>query len=495
MRTMPGHDLPSAFLERASLDPDAPALALPGRVVAYGELRALALGAAARLDELGLEPGRRVAVGGPKSPETIALVLACLLTGRPALLPALDLRPDDLRVLLDQAGVDPLLAAHPLDGAVVIEPAAVRAGVADGPAPSDVALMLATSGSTGLPKVVPLAHEPIGRFADWASARFGITSGTHVLSFCGLNFDLSLLEVWTTLACGGCAVLVEQNRAIDARKLAELIRTHEIRVVQGVPLLYSLLLDARDATALPSVRHAILTGDTTPLPVLERLPALLPEARLWNVYGCTETNDSFLLEVDVPHVLELAAMPLGEPVDGVVAHLVDDAGVVEGPGVGELWVSTPFQSTGYLGPRGADAFASDPTRRSELRFFRSRDLVRRDGDGRVFLQGRTDLQVKVRGQRVNLQAVEQALLEHPDVVEAAVVALDDERAGKRLSAHVRTAGADLTALALRRHCAGRLARVAVPSIIEAQDDQLPRTPTGKVDREAVRRRAEARAHD
>jgi len=494
MRTLAGHDLPSAFLERASLAPDAPALALPGRVVAYGELRSLALGAAARLDELGLEPGRRVAVGGPKSPETIALVLGCLLTGRPALLPPADLRPDVLGALLDHAGVGRLLAAHPVDGAVEVEPAAGRAAATDGLAPSDVALMLTTSGSTGLPKVVPLAHGPIGRFADWASAQFGIAAGTRVLSFCGLNFDLSLLEVWTTLARGGTAVLVEPERSIDGRHLTELISTHEVGLVQGVPLLYRLLLDARGAGALPNVRHAILTGDTTPLPLLERLPALLPEARLWNVYGCTETNDSFLFEIDVDRVLELGALPLGEPAAGIVAHLVEGDRVVDGAGAGELWVSTPFQTTGYLGPRGADAFAVDPTRRTDLRFFRSRDLVRRDGEGRLFLQGRTDLQVKVRGHRVNLEAVEQALLEHPDMVEAAVVALDDERAGKRLCAHVRRSGAGLTALALRRHCVGRLARAAVPSIIEAQDDPLPRTSAGKVDREEVRRRAEARAH-
>jgi acyl-coenzyme A synthetase/AMP-(fatty) acid ligase len=170
--------------------------------------------------------------------------------------------------------------------------------------------------------------------------------------------------------------------------------------------------------------------------------------------------------------------------------------VLDGPAIGELWVSTPFQTSGYLGPRsrGGD-FVPDPRAPSERIFFRTGDLVRRDAGGAVLLEGRTDLQVKVRGNRVNLQAVEQVLLEDPDVTEAAVVAFDDELAGKRLHAVVRQRrGATLSTLRLRTRCARRLTRVAIPSNIEVQDEPLPKTTTGKVDRGAVKRCAKAGTH-
>jgi acyl-coenzyme A synthetase/AMP-(fatty) acid ligase len=444
----------------------------------------MAGGAAARLDRMGVGRGEPVAVCDRKSPETIALVLACMLTGRPALLPSPDLRPEVLAEVVQSGGAQRVLEAETGE----------EAEIAAVPAHSgDVALLLTTSGSTGLPKVVPLTYGAVNRFAAWASGRFGIGAEASVLSYCGLNFDLSLLEVWTTLKRGGCCVLVAQERSAQGTHVLDLVEHHSVEVVQGVPTLYRLLIDAAGGRSLPAVRHVILTGDTMPLRTLERLPGLFPNARLHSVYGCTETNDSFVYEVEVARVLELGAMPLGDPLPGVKARIVRDGALVEGTGSGELWVSTPFQTTGYRGAHArAGAFVRD---RSGRVWFRSGDLVRRDASGATFLQGRTDMHVKVLGVRVNLQEVEQTLLEHPDVTEAAVVAFDDDLAGKRAHAVVRRRrGAGVNALRLRSHCARRLTRVAIPSTIEVQEEPLPRTITGKVDRGAVRSHAKAGAH-
>lgn len=481
----------ASFGEQAARTPEAPALAWDGGELSYGQLHRRALGAAARLDELGLPDRGPLAVAGPKSADTIVLVLACLLTGRPALLPAPELRTDALRDLLARAGTHALVAAEPFDGALVVEPSAAAAAEACSVSPGDTALILTTSGSTGPPKAVPLTHGAIERFASWGAARFEIQQGTSVLSYCGLNFDLSLLEIWTTLMHGGRAVLVEGRRATHGDHLFELIARHEVQVVQGVPMLYVLLLDASRGRCLPGVRHAILTGDTTPLTTLERLPGLLENARLYNVYGCTETNDSFIHEIDVERALELGAIPLGSPLPGVGAAVVHDGIAVAGPGRGELWVSTPFQTAGYLRSSASDGrLVRTSVGGLPQVWFRSGDLVRRDAAGAIFLTGRNDFDVKLRGVRVNLQEVERALLEHPDVTEAAVVALDDERAGKRAHAVVRRRdGSAVNALGLRAHCAGRLTRIAIPSSIEIQDEPLPRTSTGKVDRGAVEDRA------
>jgi non-ribosomal peptide synthetase component F len=352
------------------------------------------------------------------------------------LLPAAELPAATVEALLAIGGVE-----QRIDGDAPLEPGPIPGT----PGEDGVALLLATSGSTGQPKLVPITRGAIARFSAWAADRFEIGPGTRVLSYCGLSFDLSILEVWCTLVHGGCVVLATPEQATRPRELTQLAR--DVSVIQGVPLLYTLLQGP-----LPNVRHAILTGDATPMTLLKRLPELLPHARLYNVYGCTETNDSFVHEIDVERELALGAIPLGEPIEGVQARVVD----------GELWVRTPFQADGYVSD--ADGF------------HRSRDLVRRDADGRLFLDGRTDSQVKIRGHRVNLQAVERCLGD--DVAEIAVFAVEG-----RLVAVVR---GDVNTLALRARVAHELGRHAVPSTIEVQAAPLPRTTTGKVDRNAVR---------
>jgi acyl-coenzyme A synthetase/AMP-(fatty) acid ligase len=486
----------SSFVDRATRAPSTPALAWPAGGVTYGELYAMACDAAEALERLGLREGARAAVLGPKSPETIALALACMLTGRPVLLPAVELSPAAVRTLIEHAGVEHVLAADEFHGAAVVRPA--REAAAGEPVlrrgPEDIALMLTTSGSTGLPKVVPLTHRAIARFASWASDRFDVEPGTNVLSYCGLNFDLSILEVWTTLIYGGRAVLVAHEQSTRPDHLLDLVRRHRVNVIQGVPMLIGLLLDAADAHGcdLPTVTHTILTGDAASTSLLARLPGAFTNSRLYNVYGCTETNDSFIYLLDPRREAERGAVPLGNPLPGVSALIVRDGRVLDGPGSGELWVSTPFQATGYLGPRsGDDGFAQQPDAPALAGHFRSRDLVRRDTSGTVYLNGRTDAQVKVRGVRVNLHTIEQALLGDPDIAEAAVIAVEDEVAGKRLLAFVRRRpGAEVDTVKLRFRCARELGRVAVPAGIEVQDDALPKTATGKVDRKAVRRRSQ-----
>jgi acyl-coenzyme A synthetase/AMP-(fatty) acid ligase len=119
-------------------------------------------------------------------------------------------------------------------------------------------------------------------------------------------------------------------------------------------------------------------------------------------------------------------------------------------------------------------------------YYRTGDIVRRHEDGTLTLEGRADFYVKVRGVRVSTQVVEQAIQEHPAVVEVAVVAVPDEMAGARLHAVVRKeADAKLNSLMLRQHCASRLARTEMPSTIEIVAEALPKTSTGKVDRKSI----------
>ncbi|MFF5448576.1 AMP-binding protein [Streptomyces sp. NPDC012888] len=487
--TTPG-GLVDGFLAHARRHPGATALVWRDEETDYGTLLGRAQALRARV---AAAPGDGpVGVPAVKSPGTVALVLACLLERRPVLLPSATLGADALERLYAEAGVDAVLDPEAPAGPAT----GTDTGTERPPAPpaGRPALLLTTSGSTGLPKIVPLGADAVDAFTGWAADAFGIGPGTTVLNYAPLNFDLCLLDVWATLAHGGRVVLVDPDQALSGPRLLALLERHRAEVVQGVPMFFRLVTDAAEDTGsvLPAVRHAVFTGDTLPGPVLARLPHLMPAARLHNVYGCTETNDSFAYEVTDARTEAGAPLPLGRPLPGVHHFLADgDGGVLTGPGTGELLVSTPFQTDGYLGAAAAaQVFAPRPDGADTRRYFRSGDLVRRHPDGSLTLEGRTDYQVKIRGVRVNAQEVESVLLAHPDVTEAAVLALPDPVAGRLLHAVARrTPGSGLNSLTLRGHLARRLPRAAVPSTLRITDDPLPRTSTGKVDRDLV-----AKAH-
>lgn len=475
-----------AFLARVDLAPDAPALHWQGQETSYGQLYELAARARVRLEALHIGSDEPVGLLAKKSPAAIALVLACLLAGKRFLLPSPALGEQPLAMLFAQAGCRHVLVPEG-EPPYVVPPDEDFPPVLRVVEDNDVCFMLTTSGSTGLPKIVPLGQAGVDRFIDWAGHAFGIGPGRTVLNYAPLNFDLCLLDIWTTLAWGGRVLLVDPDQAVHGRQLLDLLAASRVDVVQAVPMFFGVLAETARAAGqrLDTVDHVVFTGDVMPDKTLAQLPEVFPAARIYNVYGCTETNDSFIHELDPG---QGSPVPIGRPLPGVHTLIVDENGVVlDGPGTGELYVSTPFQTAGYLDrARNVDKFVAHPRRRDQRRYFRTGDLVRVDPSGRTFLLGRNDFQVKVRGVAVNTAEVERVLLAHPDVVEAAVAAEPDPVAGRRLVSVVRrTAASGLNSLGLLEHCARRLPRAAVPSTLRIVDHPLPRTATGKVDRTAV----------
>ena len=489
------------FAEQAQRQAQEPALIWDGEPISYAELQGLADASFAELEAARLPEDRPVGIRAKKSPEAIALILACLRARRAFLLPSIELAAETLAQLFAQAGCSQVLSPH---GPRSESAASLRALVDDARAqedapPSewppaggtdDITFMLTTSGSTGLPKVVPLTAAGVDAFTDWAATQFEIHPGTVVANYAPLNFDLCLLDIWTTLKHGGSVALVDQDRATQGAYLADLIGDNQVNVLQAVPMLYRLLIDVNreDGRTFPSVRHVITTGDKIPPSSLAELPNMFPNARFYNVYGCTETNDSLVHEFlgladgNVP-----GNIPVGQPIPGVIARVqTEDGTALEGTGTGELMVWTPFQTRGYLKSslnEGRFVALDDDHGRT---YYKSGDIVRRHDDGTLTLEGRADFYVKVRGVRVSTQVVEQAIQEHPAVIEVAVIAVPDELAGARLHATVRReADAKLNSLQLRQHCATRLARTEMPSTIQIVTEPLPKTSTGKVDRKAV----------
>ncbi|AWL86094.1 AMP-binding protein [Streptomyces globisporus] len=480
---MPSPQLVDAVLAHGENRPERVALVSHRRTVTYRELADTVRTFRHRLGRLGPVAGNTVCVPAHKSPETLALMLAAFREGLVVLAPSPDLGGAARDRLCRQARASHLLAVTD-NGVISAEPVAQDAADASRfgtPDPGITRLLLTTSGSTGTPKIVPIPLDGFAAFADWAARDFGLTADDTSLSYAPLNFDLALLDVWTFLREGARVVLVDQDRAADGAHLRHLVAAHTVTFVQGVPLLHRLLTG--DGTAFPTVRQVVTTGEALGPDLLRPLAAAFPGARFHNVFGCTETNDSFIHPFS-PATCE-GRLPIGRPVEGVRAELLTPEGKrLSGPGMGELLVTTPFQTSGYLeSSLNAKAF----TEIEGHPYYRTGDLVTRGTDGLLYLEGRADWQVKIRGVRTNLLEVETVIASHPDVTEAVVVALPDEQAGVRLHAQVvRRPTSSLTGLGLRAHAGRHLPRHAIPSSVRVTEAPLPRTSTGKPDRGLIK---------
>lgn len=475
------------IMEHAASRSTAPALVEAENTVTYGRLVQLVEEQRGVLAAAGLSGRGPIAIMGHKCSEAIAAVLECLRQGRPFLLLSPLLPHASLSALVLEAGCTGIL--HPADLRLeVLSPESVTVEI-----PASTGFMLTTSGSTGKPKIVLLDHDGVDSFTDWAADTFGISSGSTVMSLAPLNFDLSLLDIWATLASGGRVVLVPPAKAVDGGYVLDQVREHGVEVVQGVPMFFQLLSDAGAAAPVPpgsssQVRHLILTGDETPQRTLDGIRRVFPTAAIHNVYGCTETNDSLMFTLPPEQPLP-ERLPVGGPVAGAEVVLVDSAGhVMAGAGEGELLVSTRFAASGYLDQELTKLkFIPHPVR-TGVTVFRSGDLFRRDVDGALSLVGRTDYQVKVRGVAVNTAEVERVLRLHQGVGAAAVVTEADPIGGRRLLAVVeRSVGSSVSALDLRHHCATYLPRTAIPALLRVTDLALPLTTTGKINRQQAQR--------
>jgi non-ribosomal peptide synthetase component F len=467
----------AGILANAEKMPHAPALVFGAETITYGQLvrRAGQFG-----EHLAQNPGAMVGLLAPKTPDGVALVLGSLLARRPFLLPSLTLAEKTRTQLFQAAGCAAVVSPDDFPGATT--DSWVPADLA--PQADAVTFHLTTSGSTGIPKVVPLTEGAIDRFTDWAGARFGFGTDTVVLNYSPLNFDLCLLDVWATLKHGGRVVLVDPERATSARYLADLLSRNAVTFMQSVPMPFQLLADGVDT--FPHLRHVVVTGDAIPAATLATLPTLFPAAELYNLYGCTETNDSMLYQFE-RDALPGGRVPLGEPISGVSTVVVDDSGEIVRSGIGELYVNTPFQTNGYLDPTlDTGRFVPHPAGADDLTYYRTGDLVDVAPDGRITLVGRNDFQVKVRGVRTNIGEIERVLAGHEDIAETVTIAIPDPVAGNRLHAISRRRdGSALNGLKLRQYLAERLPRTAIPTTIQFIDTPLPRTSTGKPDRQLL----------
>jgi amino acid adenylation domain-containing protein len=522
---MQGRHLSRLIEEAAARRPGHPAVEDErGRVLTYAELLRGADRVATRLARWGAGRGDRVGLWLPKSPEALTAIHGILRAGAayvpadptgPPLRAAAILAASGVKAAVVDAAMAPALrdawpGGSPLPRLIVVDagptpagPGAIATGDApwaevladDAPSPlsppradDDLAYILFTSGSTGRPKGVMLTHANAGSFLDWCDEALGPWAAEdRFASHAPWHFDLSIFDLFTCCRHAATLVLIGESTAKDPRRLGDFLAERRISVWYSAPSTLALLVEhgRPQRPGFTAPRLVLFAGEVFPIGPLRRLRRAWPRARMWNLYGPTETNvcTAYPIPERIPDDRD-APYPIGHVCPPLRARVIDAEGRAAPPGaLGELVIAGPSVMRGYFGqPELTDAaFVHDG---DGTRWYRTGDLVRDDGTGCLRFHGRRDRMVKKRGYRIELGEIESAFYRHEGVDRAGVVARAGEgegAAGPSIAAFVALKpGRKKSIVAMKRHCTLYLPHYMVPDTITFLDG-LPMTSTDKVD--------------
>ncbi|MEV8395499.1 MULTISPECIES: non-ribosomal peptide synthetase [unclassified Streptomyces] len=478
--------------------PTATAVRCGNVAVTYGELVSWARQLSHRLAAAGVGAGDRVALLAEPSAAMIASVLGILGTGA-AYVPIDLAQPTaGLATILQDAQVKSVVATvraaevraadSPVPVVTVADapdaaPSAPSDSFAAAVGPEDPAYLIYTSGSTGEPKGVIVGHRNL---AASTQARLMVYPGTPTfLLLSPLAFDSSVAGIWGTLLAGGCLVVASADELRDAEALVSLVSRHRVDRILCVPTLYGLLLDAaeRAGTApLATLRQVIVAGEPLPQALADRHFAVQSSGvDLVNEYGPTEAT----VWATFHRLTDIGPVSIGGPVPGTRLYVLDGELKAAPPGTeGELFIGGAGVTRGYFGRPGATAaaFLDDPfAPEPGAKMYRTGDIVRWNAEHRLDFIGRKDDQIKVRGHRVELGAVEETLRLLAGVQEAVVL---PDAQGTGLIGFVASSK-DADPVSLRRALAEKLPTVMVPGELRVLPE-LPRNLNGKLDRALLR---------
>ena len=493
--------VPELFESVAARFPDAPAVIYHDNTLSYARLNERANRLARHLIGRGVGPDSLVAVAMPRSIELIVVLLAVLKAGGAYLpldprypaarlaymmtdaRPVLLVRTDDVR--LSDVGIPEIDVDQPAFAAACDRHSGADiAGDERGAhlLPSHLMYVIYTSGSSGSPKGVAVTHEGVSDLVATQAALFQVAPGDRVLQWASISFDAAFWDLTLALLSGATLVMADADDLLPGEPLRETLLTNDIRHAVLPPVALSIT----DGAGVLSGGTIMSTGDAC-TPALVR--AWSDGRRMFNGYGPTEVTVGATIAGPIE---DTADVSIGRPWLGGRVHVLDEhlRPVPDGD-EGELYLAGTGLARGYLGRPALTAarFVPDPFGPPGSRMYRSGDRGRRDADGRFHFAGRADDQVKVRGFRIELGEIEACLSARPGV-DIAVAVVAGELADARIVGYVTARpGATVTHTELRAAAAAALPDHMVPASVVVCD-RLPTLPNGKIDRRALRERAD-----
>jgi amino acid adenylation domain-containing protein len=490
--------VPRMIAAQARLNPNRTALAMGSEKLTYAELELRASQLANYLRSLGAGPEVLVGLCVERSPQFVIAALAIMQCGA-AYLP-MDLahpterlqfivRDAAVRLLVTQtafsdrfAGLDARIVALDAERSAIeqqpTQPSELKPGI------DSLAYVIYTSGSTGVPKGVEITHRNLSNLVSWHVNAFELDSSARSTFQSGVGFDAAVWEIWPALTVGSALYLPDEMTRLSADDLRDWLVGNHI-TISFVPTVLAEQLISLPWPAETALRFLLTGADT-----LHRYPpAALPFAFI-NNYGpteCTVVATSGVIAADRPRE---GLPPMGFPIDNVSVHVLDEHLREVPKGLpGEIYIGGEGVARGYRNRPDltAERFIVDPFNAEGGRLYRTGDLGRILGTGEIAFLGRIDDQIKIRGNRIELNEINALLNEHPLVQASLVMAREDVPGDKRLVAYiVPVAGSDRDEQSLRDQIRLRLPDYMEPAAFVWMES-LPLTPNGKVDRAALPR--------
>lgn len=500
------HEVPTGLLHeplarRAAETPNAIALVTSRRQLTYAQLFTFANRTAHALVHAGVKPGDVVAVMTDKNQEQIVATFGVLTAGG-AYLPIDPALPEArIHDLLAQTGASVVLTEPYLRASIHLPEDVVALDVEDPPfpnaseaplpttrTPTDLAYVIFTSGSTGRPKGVMIDHRGALNTCLDVNERFGVKAGDRVFALSSLSFDLSVYDVFGTIAAGATMVIPDDCGMRDPDHWHELMARENVSVWNSVPALLGMYLEYVGGESLPvpdSLRLAMLSGDWIPLEVPPELWSRRPGVDVVSLGGATEGSIwsiAYPIERMDP---AWKSVPYGRAMKNQTFYVLDrDFEHCPTWVVGDLYIGGVGVAMGYFGDpeRTAKQFGTHP--RTGERLYATGDLGRWRPDGHIEFLGREDNQVKIQGHRIELGEIESVLREHDAVREAVVQPQKATTGETQLVGYLLCDDDAPPDTDLRAHLGRRLPAHMVPKVYVTLD-AFPLSANGKVDRKAL----------
>lgn len=347
---------------------------------------------------------------------------------------------------------------------------------------NNLAYIIYTSGTTGKPKGVMVEHKNIVNTIQWRKNEYQLDITDNVLQLFSYVFDGFITSFFTPLVSGARSVFIDKEKSKDPQAIKESITKNKITHFIIVPILYGAIIEILSEKEVKQLKIVTLAGEKSPVGLVHKSKEKNENLLLVNEYGPTENSVASTFLKDMKEGQENI---IGQPINNTKVYIVDQSNKLQPIGVsGELCLAGEGIARGYLNRPELtnEKFILNPYNEDE-KMYRTGDLARWLPDGNIEFLGRIDHQVKIRGYRIEIGEIEAKLLNHVDIKETVVVALEDKNNNKYLCAYIVTKK-ELTTGEIREYLSEELPTYMIPTSF-VQLEKMPLTPNGKIDRKAL----------